>query len=131
MAGAAQQRDRRLVLLPAARGLAAPLVLIEVAVGGLVDALPVLAFPPSRDPDADLDLLLGLHAQPRLVDRAAQPRCHVTRAFEVGLRHRDRELVSTDARAHVGSANDPLQLLGDQLERFAAAAVAQAVVDSL
>src|SRR5437899_9989850 len=114
-AGPTQKPNRRLVLLlPAAHRLTPPLVLVEVGVGRLVDGLPVLARPPRRYPDADLDVPRRLHAQPCLVDRPAQSSRHVASAFEVCLRHSHRKLISPDSGAPLTRPDPALELLRDE-----------------
>src|SRR6266545_1444676 len=129
----AQDPDRgRLVLLrQPAHHPATLLVLVEVAVGGLVHVLPVLARPPGRDAHADLDVLRRTQAKHCVIDRATKPHRHVACAVEICLRHGDRELVPADARAHVGGPNDAQELLCDQFQRSVTRAVAEAVVDAL
>src|SRR5207248_2410315 len=101
-AGAAAENSDRgglVLLLPPPDCLASSLVFIEVAVRRLVNALPVLARRPGGDPHTDLDVLRRAHAQGGLVDRPAQPCCHIPRPIEIRLWHRDCKLVAANSRA--------------------------------
>ncbi len=91
-----------------------PLVLVEGLVRDLVERLPVHAALPRRQSDADLHAFRGPRAEVHGLDRIPKAAGHLAGAAQVGLGHRDSELITAQATAHVGGPDDPQQLLSDQ-----------------
>src|SRR5256712_3250528 len=130
---AAQNPDRRRLglLAPAWQSLAAPLVLVQVSIGRLVDGLPILARGPCGDPDADLDVLRRAHPQSGVVDGGAEAGRHVAGAIDVRLRHGDRKLIAAYPRAQVGCTDHAQELLSHEPQRAVTRAVPEPIVDPL
>jgi hypothetical protein len=107
------------------------LILIQVDVRALVDGLPILAPPPLRQPNADLDRLNRFRTEAHLADSGSKASSHLTTALDIRLGHGDCEFVSTDAGTKVRCAYDSLQLLTHEPQGVVATAMTLAVVDPL